>query len=390
MSVHEKITPAGTKRYVVRWREAGRNRTRAFTRRRDAEAYDAEIIRRKQLGAIAVQQLDGGRETLDAYVSASWGPSHLPTVTPKTRGQYVAVYDRHISPYLGEMPLRDLRPTTIGAWQAQRLADGAGPRVTQQAMTLLGSILRSAAADELIASNPVPLVKKAKTPRARPVEALAPSEVEAIRVALQVQQLDARGRRTRITRTPLRDATLVSVLAYSGLRPGEALALRWGKVRDETLLIDAASSLGVEKDTKTGVVRAVRLLDPLRRDLAEWRMASGRPARDALVFPDADGNLWTEELWQNWRKRQFTKAARLAGLAPTKPYALRHSFASLLLHEGRSIVEVAEEMGNSPEVTARVYAHVIREMKGQQQASAEDMIRAARGRDVPSQFPHAV
>ena len=47
-----------------------------------------------------------------------------------------------------------------------------------------------------------------------------------------------------------RDATLISVLAYAGLRPGEALALQWRDVREQTILVERAISLGEEKDTR--------------------------------------------------------------------------------------------------------------------------------------------
>ena len=40
-------------------------------------------------------------------------------------------------------------------------------------------------------------------------------------------------------------------MAYAGLRPGEALALRWTDVRAQTLLIQRALSLGEDADTKT-------------------------------------------------------------------------------------------------------------------------------------------
>src|SRR5947209_8153204 len=69
--------------------------------------------------------------------------------------------------------------------------------------------------------------------------------------------------------------------------------LRWGDVRENTLHIQRAVSYGEEKATKTNASRTVRLLDPLRRDLAEWRLASGRPADSALVFPSASGTTWT-------------------------------------------------------------------------------------------------
>ena len=68
-----------------------------------------------------------------------------------------------------------------------------------------------------------------------------------------------------------------SVLAYAGLRPGEALALTWGHMGERTVLVEGAVSLGEVKATKTGRSRSVRLLAPLR-DLAEWRTAAGRPS----------------------------------------------------------------------------------------------------------------
>lgn len=67
----------------------------------------------------------------------------------------------------------------------------------------------------------------------------------------------------------------MSVLAYAGLRPGEALALAWRNVRERTILVDRAIALRREKGTKTNAARTVRLLALLAKDLAGWRCASG-------------------------------------------------------------------------------------------------------------------
>ena len=80
-----------------------------------------------------------------------------------------------------------------------------------------------------VATNSVKAVRKPRQ-RSRRVRPLAPITVETIRTKL--------GRR---------DATLVSVLAYAGLRPGEALGLQWHNVRDRTLLVNRSVSLGREK-----------------------------------------------------------------------------------------------------------------------------------------------
>jgi integrase len=100
-------------------------------------------------------------------------------------------------------------------------------------------------------SNPVVGVRKPSAKRQRAVVPPSLAVIERMRALLLAER-----RR--------RDATLVAVLAYAGLRPREALALPWQNVRDRTLLIDRAQLKG----TKTGRTRSVRLLAPLGVDLA--------------------------------------------------------------------------------------------------------------------------
>jgi hypothetical protein len=82
---------------------------------------------------------------------------------------------------------------------------------------------------------------------------------------------------------------------------------------------------------------------------------------------------------RNWRKRGFVPAAKEAGLTEPRPYDLRHSFVSLLINEGVSIVEVARQAGHSPEECLRTYAHTFEEFDPADRLSAETVINAARG-----------
>jgi integrase len=175
----------------------------------------------------------------------------------------------------------------------------------------------------------------------------------------------------------LRDATLVSVLAYAGVRPEEARALRWSDVGERTLRIERAAAGSTVKGTKTGALRTVRLLAPVAEDLQGWKDASS-PSAGAWVFPSARGAVWTDYDWRNWRARVYKPLARAVGLAASTPYDLRHSFASLLIHEGVSVVEVAHQLGNAPDVALGTYAHVFEELDPSERVSAVDAIRAAR------------
>ena len=78
-------------------------------------------------------------------------------------------------------------------------------------------------------------------------------------------------------------------------------------------------------------------------------------------FGRRDGKPWTLTDWQNWRRRIYTPASRGAGVTNPRPYDLRHSFVSLLIHEGRSVVEVARQAGHAPTMTLTTYAHVFDE-----------------------------
>lgn len=115
----------------------------------------------------------------------------------------------------------------------------------------------------------------------------------------------------------------------------------------------------------------------LRSDLLEWQLANGRPARLALVFPAASGQVWSEHDYRNWRRRTFRSAAAAAGLPGIRPYDLRHSFASLLLAAGQSVIDVADQLGHAPTLTLDTYGHVMRELEGVRQ-SPDEAIGAAR------------
>ena len=100
-----------------------------------------------------------------------------------------------------------------------------------------------------------------------------------------------------------RDAAILSVSGYAGLRPGELRRLRWRDVRQRTLLVRAE---------KTGTRRTVRLLAALAEDPEAWRNACGRPSAEVLVFPDKRGEEWTANGFEKWRQRHYPRL--LAGV----------------------------------------------------------------------------
>jgi integrase len=254
---------------------------------------------------------------------------------------------------LGGYRLREISPALVQEFIAKLRRKGVGDPSIVKTATVLQSILNRAYLDGMIARNPVSVVRKPSQRRTREPDTIAPATVELIRRNLE-----------------LRDATLVSVLAYAGLRPeSEAVALKWGQVGKRTLNIHA---------TKTGRQRHVRLLAPLAADLEEWQKASGEPTGNKLVFPASHGG-WSRDDWRNWLRRIYRPAALKAGLdRTTRPRDLRGSFASLLIYEGRNVVEVAEQLGHSAQTCLRDYAGVFAEFDPDDRVSAEAAVQRAR------------
>lgn len=80
-----KLQRGGRARYEVRWREGTRHRSKLFDRRTDAQAFDVELRRRRQLGPLAVSQLTRVAPTLDQWIEQRWTTEHGAMLEQSTR-----------------------------------------------------------------------------------------------------------------------------------------------------------------------------------------------------------------------------------------------------------------------------------------------------------------
>ena len=78
----------------VRWRQGGRNRSKVLGRKRDAEAFDAELVRPKRTGELA--QLDAGKESLADFGEEWWRLYAEPNLACSTLQVYAVQWDAHI------------------------------------------------------------------------------------------------------------------------------------------------------------------------------------------------------------------------------------------------------------------------------------------------------
>lgn len=92
--------------YRVEWREGGRRRSRTFTRKGDAQAFELDLKRRKQLGPLAGTVMVS-RMTLAEFMRDEWWPRYaVPNLKASTRRPYLEVWTAYLLPSLGGYELR--------------------------------------------------------------------------------------------------------------------------------------------------------------------------------------------------------------------------------------------------------------------------------------------
>jgi integrase len=350
---------------TVRWLDA----LGTWRRRSCATVEEAELERAR----LALELGNRGRiaAPAGAMTIAEFWPTYRADIAGRlaeaTLLDYDATWRRRVQRRFGEVRLADITPRVISRWRAELQAQGVGPEAIRRDMLLLQAMFTLAVEWGETDHNPVALVRKPRQGRTRAVVPLDPLSVERIRARLLE------------VGNPF-SATLVSVLAYSGVRPGEALALERRHIRADTILVEQAVSLGKLKVQKTGrAYRTVDLLPSLRDDLGTWLSTEVGPEPDDRLFPRSDGHWLRLDDWNNWRNRHFHSATRKVRLGKPRAYDLRHSFASLLIREGQtSIVEIAEQLGHSPTETLKTYAHVFSEYRRQPRVPANELIARAR------------
>lgn len=338
--------------WVLKWRSpAGTWIRKAYRTRREAQLEQAKLEQNRTAAAA-----QGERITLTEY-SARWlAEVRTGGLREGTLRNYSSHLYRQILPALGELRLRDITRTAVKAFlKAQLVGDPEhgvkplGRKTVANVRQILHGILDEAREEGYIAENPAAF--RSRRRGLRLTVTTAERALEARRKAFDAAQLHRfleTARRIRPRWWPL-----FRTMAFTGLRPGEAIALQWNDVNLERRVINVqrGRTRGRMEPTKTGLARDVDLGAELRELLTAWRAAAEPDV--PWVFPGRGGRPRD----QNDVEDAFREIAAAAGLPDHHtPHSLRHTYASLLLQAGESIHYVKEQLGHaSIKITVDLY-----------------------------------
>ena len=329
--------------YEVRYRDpARRERVKTFPRRIDAERFastiDTDIARGQYVDPVL-------GKTSFADFSREWlvTTGHL---KPKTREGYESILRTHLLPAFGDRPIARVRPVEVGRFFSGLAADGMSISRMRQTKNVLKRIFDEAVRNSYLARTPVEAIRLS-SPQRREMSVLSPREVSLL-----------------ASNVPERYQALIFVLAYGGLRWGEATALRCGRfnvLRGRVEVMEAVSEVnGVLHfgSTKTHQVRSVVLPSFLRDMLAEHLSRFVEDDVDALVFTTENS---TNLRIGNFRRRVWWPALDSAGIPRSvRIHDLRHTCASMLIARGAHAKAIQQHLGHSSiSVTFDVYGHLL-------------------------------
>jgi integrase len=346
--------------WQVRYRDPDRvEKSRTFRTRDEADRFARKVEVSKDEGSYIDPALG---KTLFRDWSEEWLASSAPGLKPRTVSGYRSLLKNHILPAFGTTPLAKIRPVDVRRWVANLSNEGMSSSRVRSSYFLLQAVLRAAVESAYIGRSPCLGVK---LPRAvvREMLFLSAEEVRSIAAAVPDQY-----------------RSLIYLLAYGGIRWGEAAALRRKRVNVLRQRVEVAESLSDVDGTlyfgptKTHQARQVALPKSLNDQLRAHLESYVPKGRDALVFTSPEGDPLR---LPNFRRRVWWPALDVAGISrAVRIHDLRHTCASLLIAQGAHPKAIQQHLGHSSiSVTMDRYGHLFPDDQERLAAALDEIIR---------------
>jgi integrase len=361
------------KRWLSVWHdESGREQSQAFTGKDPADKHWKAMETDRERGEYMDPK--AGRELMRG-VGKRWLASR--SVDPSSDIKYESLWRLHVEPAFGRRQVKAIKPSDIQTFLTT-LGKTFGNSTAAGCYLILQGCFELAIADEQIKKNPArsPVVTKPRAGLGGKVVAWADETAWKV--------IDAHPEHLRL---------MAVLMAACGLRVAEAMALadddidfgaqevhvrrQLKKLGEEHVFGLPKSDLERDVPLPGWAAALVRVHTAHHRPWActlPWEKTSGKPRTHRLLFQWGDGSYvryrsYSEQVWKpalasagvipppeaDRRGRKRYETTRKEG-----PHQLRHFYASVMLHGGVSVKELAEFLGHKDEAfTLRVYTHLL-------------------------------
>jgi len=248
----------------------------------------------------------------------------------------------HLIPWFEQLPLDAITTQVVEQFKAHQLSKVLARKTVNNHLAILARCLRCATLWGCLEHMPVIQLLRVGPP---PFKILTPDECERV--------LD--------DKTEPMWNLMAHVALRTGMRRGELMALDWTDIhfdRNEIIVSHAVSD-GIITSTKTYQNRPLPLADSIRTRLQCIAECSG------LVFPSPNGNAYSD----SGAEKAIQRIASRTGISGLGWHTLRHTFATTLAANGKSLHTIKELLGHSTITMTMRYVHVV-------PATLDDAIRS--------------
>ncbi len=330
----------------------GKRTSRKVGDKKAAEVVASTIRAKLQLGEFDLED-PKPVPTFNEYAD-SWISINIPaTCKESTVRGYKDVLRLHVLPGFGDFIVTDITRGMVKDFLLDKNNNGYKKSTTNHMKNVISGILNKALDDEIIQVNPALNLGKnfLKTKdRTQSIGVLTSDELKHL--------LDT------VKKHFPRHYTLFLLLARTGVRIGEALALQWNDLdfNNRSIEIKRSTARGKITTPKSGKARPVDMSLQLAEILKEHEtackkkgLALGLGELPEYVFTNECGNIIDTD---NWRYRVFYKAVKKAGIKRIRIHDLRHTYATLRISKGDNVADVSNQLGHhSVKFTMDIYYH---------------------------------
>jgi integrase len=320
------------------WTERSGRPPNGYLTKKSAEAALRAILTDAERGTLAAQQRTG-------VTFADAAAEYLRYVKDdrqrraSTVADYRGVIDGYLIPQFANLPVEAVSVELVDGYRAGLVDEGRlSARTINRHLVVLHGIFKRAARVWGLSENPAAIVERQPNRYSGDFSVLQPDEVGRLAETTKIEQ----------------DRVIYLTAAYTGLRQGELLALRWRDIDHALQRVHVRRSFtnGAEHTPKSGKVRSVPLIPELVEPLRELRRREHFVADEDLVFVNDTGT----HVESFALRRRFYRDLKSAGLDRLRFHDLRHTFGSLAV-QVFPLPDVMAMMGHAHISTTMRYVH---------------------------------
>lgn len=338
-----------------------RTTRRGFKTMKEAKQAERNLLLDVEENGLPSNQSDGFQDPTFGELASLWLENYKTTVKPSTFENVRSKVEKMTEEHFKELKLKKI---TVAYCQRVVIELSKTYVLYNHYLSVINRIFKYAVLMDILDSNPFDKVIK---PKSRQVQRKGNFLTkEELKEFLKLAQ----------TATLSYFFPLVHLMSYTGLRQGEALALKWSDIdfENKKITVDKTAVRIKERQTlqtpKTKNSKRVISIDPTTLSiLKSWKKDQIKIYfKNGKHFEGDDNFIFTNQRgeWVHIHNfiRYFKRFIADHGLKPITPHGLRHTHASLLFSAGVEPKNISDRLGHSTvQITLDLYTHITEEQR---------------------------